>query len=244
MAFKSEFMKIFKEGLEPYGFKRMKGTDCFGKLVNEEILLFISFKKYSPPDRGLKAFDVVAGIHTIYSPVPTGFPLQDKGIGIIRSKRQNDTAVNYPYFIYTDDSLSKVLNEALDKTISEIIPAISKVDSLSSCVDYLSKYCLGALASTDKLLGESVLLILSDNHDSFEAVFRQQEELAKRIANEDTSSDYYRYIKKRFFDSIQETIESRDRVWASKELQEAVHKEAARRAEINKAQLRKYGFDI
>ena len=43
---------------------------------------------------------------------------------------------------------------------------------------------------------------------------------------------------------LHELIDSRDRVWASKELQDKVFSEAERRAEINKAQLRKYGFEI
>ena len=244
MAFKSEFMKIFKEGLEPYGFKRMKGTDFFGKLVNEEILLFISFKKYSPPDRGLKAFDVISGVQTIYSPDLSTSTFELPALRMTNYCVPGIEGNIKAQYVYNESNLSIVLEEALTTTKEVILPLLTSIKDLKSCVEFLVRFRFDLLYGADTLNRDSVLLIMTDNHDSFEAVFRQQEELAKRIANDDTSSDYYRYIKKRFFDSIQETIESRDRVWASKELQEAVHKEAARRAEINKAQLRKYGFDI
>ena len=147
-------------------------------------------------------------------------------------------------YVYSDSNLSIVLEEALTTTKEVILPLLTSIKDLKSCVEFLVRFHFDLLYGADTLNRDSVLLIMTDNHDSFEEVFRRKEEIAKRIANNDTSSDYYCYIKKRFFDSIQETVESRDRVWASKELQEVVRNEAARRAENNKAQLRKYGFDI
>ena len=244
MAFKSEFMKVFKDGLEPYGFRRMKGTDFFGKLINEEILLFISYKKYSPPDRGFKAFDIISGVQTIYSPDLSALAFELPALRMINYCVPGIEGDIKTQYVYNDSSLSMILDEALDTTKEVILPLLTSIEDLKSCVEFLVRFRFDLLYGADTLNRDSVLLIMTDNHDSFEAKFRQQEEIAKRLANYDTSSEYYHNIRKRFFDSVQAAIESRERVWASKELQDKVFREAERRAENNKAVLREYGFEI
>ena len=63
MSLITEYKKAFQTGLELFGFKKMKGTNCFGILINNEILLYVLIKKCSPPDRGKKAFDISEFTH-------------------------------------------------------------------------------------------------------------------------------------------------------------------------------------
>ena len=53
---KSVFMQTFETGLEPYGVKRLKGTEFLGKLINDEILLYITYEKCGSILPGKKAF--------------------------------------------------------------------------------------------------------------------------------------------------------------------------------------------
>ena len=67
MAFLRDFHKVFKEGLEPLGFKRLKGTDFYGRVVNNEILHLVSFKKMRYYKAGCSAFLPQCGAISIYS---------------------------------------------------------------------------------------------------------------------------------------------------------------------------------
>ena len=243
MAFKSEFMKIFKEGLEPYGFKRMKGTDFFGKLINNEILLYVSYKQYSPPDRGVKAFDVIAGVQTIYSYDLTEHQLILSSGGLIN---HNISCVDNirVYFEYTSKTQSDAIDKAFKSMMKVIMPIFEEVKDLPSCLEYLFTFRFGWLHPLDKMFRDSILLIVTENHDSFEYRFNKAKEKRIRFYNGNESNPVYQTWLDEFPPVLHELIDSRDRVWASKELQDKVFSEANRRAEINKAQLRKYGFDI
>lgn len=168
MSFKSEFMKSFQSGLEPYGFKRMKGTSCFGKLVNNEILLFIMYKKCSSPDRGKKAFDIVSGVQTIYSYELSEHQLEFSGISIMNyNTNVSRNTLNF-HFIFDETNQFSVISQALQQTISDAIPILQQVNDLQSSLDFLVKYNLGVLYPADSFFRDSVLLFLTDNHDSFE----------------------------------------------------------------------------
>ena len=243
MAFKSEFMKVFKEGLEPYGFRRMKGTDFFGKLINNEILLYVSYKQYSPPDRGVKAFDVIAGVQTIYSHDLTEHQLIFSSGGLIN---HNISCVDNirVYFEYTSKTQSDAIDKAFKSMMKVIMPIFEKVIDLSSCLEYLFTFKFGWLNHLDRMYRDSILLIVADNHDSFEYHLNKAKEERLKFYNGNESNPVYQTWLEEFPPVLHELIDSRDRVWASKELQDKVFSEAERRAEINKAQLRKYGFEI
>ena len=125
-----------------------------------------------------------------------------------------------------------------------IMPIFEKVIDLPSCLEYLFTFKFCWLNHLDRMYRDSILLIVADNHDSFEYRLNKAKEDRLMFYNGNESNTVYQTWLEEFPSVLHELFDSRDRVWASKELQEAVHKEAARRAEINKAQLRKYGFDI
>lgn len=149
MAFKSDLIKIFQDGLEPYGFKRMKGTSCFGKLISNEILIFIMYKKCSSPDRGKRAFDIISGVQTIYSYELSEHQLELSGTSIINySPNVQRTALNVN-FIYDESNRLSIINQALQQTISDAIPILLQINDLQSSLDFLIKYKLGMLYPVD-----------------------------------------------------------------------------------------------
>lgn len=244
MAFKSDFIKIFQDGLEPYGFKRMKGTSCFGKLISNEILIFIMYKKCSSPDRGKRVFDIISGVQTVYSYELSEHQLELSGTSIINySPNVQRTALNVN-FIYDESNQLSVINQALQQTISDAIPILLQINDLQSSLDFLIKYKLGMLYPVDTFFRDSVLLILTNNHDSFEERIRQEEEIALRLYSDEPDEVFKSYMRQ-ITDIIKnKLVKSRDRVWASRELQEELQKEIERRIKNNKNLLTQYGLLI
>ena len=243
MSLITEYKKDFQSGLEPFGFKKMKGTNCFGKLINNEILLYVLIKKCSPPDRLKKAFDIISGVQTIYSFDLSEYQLGLSGVSLINFKTDVTPSAFNVNFIYDELSLSSVIDKALKQTITYAIPVLSDITDLKSSLDFLIKYKLGMLYPADTFFRDFVLLILTDNHDSFKERIKQEEKIALRIySNEPTNEAYTRYMQQIKHIIKNELVESRDRVWASRELQEKLQGEVNRRVENNKNTLIKYGL--
>ena len=244
MAFRSEFIKVFKEGLEPYGFWRMKGTDFFGKLINKEILIYISYKPCSAINRGMKAFDIISGVQTVYSYELSAHQLQLASTSLCKYPVLDTGIKKEAHFEYDSNSISSIMKEALDQTRLLSLPVLFQISDLNGCVKYLTQYHMGMIYPADQCFRDSVLLILANDHESFESKLSLINEYKLNYYEGDTSSVYYQNSFEACQEPLHELIDSRDRVWASKELQDKVFSEANRRAEINKAQLRKYCFDI
>jgi len=244
MAFKSEFMKVFKEGLEPYGFRRMKGTDFFGKLVNNEILLYISYKPCSAINRGMKAFDIISGGQTVYSYELSAHQLQLAARTLNKFTRNDTFARANIGFEYNDSNCNSVIEDALEQTIKFAVPALQDITDLRSCIDFLTVYLMGSLYPADKIYRDSVLLIIANDHESFDSKLNLGKKYLYQYYKGDLTSVDYQSSLGSCETVTHKLIDSRDRVWASKELQDKVFSEAERRAETNKAVLREYGFEI
>lgn len=241
MAFKSDLMKAFQIGLEPYGFKRMKGTSCFGKLINNEILLFIMYKKCSSPDRRKKAFDIISGVQTIYSYELSEHQLELSGTSIINyNTTVPRTALNI-HFIYDEANQLSVIAQALQQTISDAIPILLQINDLQSSLDFLVTYKLGMLYPADTFFRDSVLLILTNNHDSFEERIIQEKKIALHHYFNEVDDQVFKRYMQQITDVIRNgLVKSRDKVWASQELQEELQKEIDRRVENNRKILKEY----
>ena len=64
-SLQTEFVKYYKEKLEPLGFKKVKGRQpYFVRAVNDEILHIISF--YGQKELNCQTFMVSFGVATVY----------------------------------------------------------------------------------------------------------------------------------------------------------------------------------
>ena len=242
MSLITEYKKAFQTGLELFGFKKMKGTNCFGKLINNEILLYVLIKKCSPPDRGKKAFDIISGVQTIYSYDLSEYQLGLSGISLICYNTDTTPYVHDVNFIYDETSLSAVIDKALKQTVDVAIPVLLDVNNLKTSLDFLIKYKLGMLYPVDTFFRDSVLLIITNNHDTFEDRINWEDKIATRIySNDPTNEAYINYMKQIKEIIRNDLVKSRDRVWASRKLQEELYKEVNRRVENNKKTLIQYG---
>ena len=99
------------------------------------------------------------------------------------------------------------------------------------------------LYPVDTFFRDSVLLIITNNHDTFEDRINWEDKIATRIySNDPTNEAYINYMKQIKEIIRNDLVKSRDRVWASRKLQEELHKEVNRRVENNKKTLIQYGL--
>ena len=135
------------------------------------------------------------------------------------------TALNVN-FIYDESNRLSIINQALQQTISDAIPILLHINDLQSSLDFLIKYKLGMLYPVDTFFRDSVLLILTNNHDSFEERIRQEEKIVLRLYSDEPNDEVFKSYMQQITEIIKnKLVKSRDRVWASQELQEELQKE-------------------
>lgn len=88
-------------------------------------------------------------------------------------------------------------------------------------------------------------MILTNNHDSFEERIRQEEKIALRLYSDEPNDEVFKSYMQQITEIIKnKLVKSRDKVWASQELQEELQKEIERRIKNNKNLLTQYGLLI
>ena len=230
MSFVSDFKKCFQQGLEPFGFRLMKGTDTFGKLVNNEILLYVFFDKRNAFQRGNKAFTIISGVQTIYSYELSQHQLQISGSELINYAQPGSDNVPDYIFEYNSGNVSEVLDKALKQTLSFAVPEMMKVTDLKSCVEYLGSHRSDMLYNADKCYRDSVLLIMTEDQSDFKDALKTAELSILRAFNNDSSNPYYQSSIRDLRSRLEEElINSRDRALNDSLLREAAMKEAQRR---------------
>ena len=158
LTLKTAFVKVFGEGLEPLGYKLIKGSKLpyFVRVVNDEIIHFITFCNTAPDGRGCngikyKCFSVLCGVSTVYNSEldfdtdPEKFHLDFiNNISEIYAKNhRNDYDVNFSAsireFYYNPKSAEEMFGafESALKVTKEIaMPVINQAVTLEKCMDY------------------------------------------------------------------------------------------------------------
>lgn len=240
---KSVFIQTFEKGLQPYGFKRLKGTEFLGKLINNEILLYITYEKCGPIIPGKKAFRIKVGAQTIYS-----YDLSEHQLllasGDLFFFAYYDPSLELSMFYHYDKTtLNDVVDNSLNDTIRAAIPVLSKICDLKTYVDFRSGLNASDFYNANQLYRDSVVLILSDNHDDFSKVKTILENSMLSAYNGNSSNPYYQTALRDEIKRIdEELIASRDKVYSDPDLMEKVKSEAASRKEKNLMILKSYGF--
>lgn len=247
MAFSTEFNKYFSDRLNPYSYQKLKGMNCFGKIVNNELIHYITYQSVASTEKGKKAFSMLAGIQTIYSQNLTKKYLQANAIDY-RSFQWIDESLSkrmckWNVYQYDDNSVSDALNEAGDETIRIIVKYMEPVQDLEAYIKYCKYMCCLRLARADQFQYDSLLLIKTRNHDSFADVYNKQiSDLYVSYADRPNHPEFI-MLKKQIFSKInEEIIQARDRVYNNTELLEKTYAELERRKKENTDVLSSYGL--
>ena len=244
MFFRSAFKRVFSEGLAPHGFVLLKGTCVFGKLIDEKILLYITIHDLSPIDRGVKRFEILCGVQTVYSYDLCEHQLAFSAIPQYGMSYEEDTDEVTMFYSYNSECQEEVLREALEDTLEILIPKLSEVKDLPSCVSFLGKYHWSLLYNADKLERDSILLLLTEDRSSFEEAFSISRASLLNAYHGNESDPYFvsswAEMEKRIREDL---IGARERALAEGDTAlKKAKEEASSREAKNRETLRKYGL--
>ena len=249
MNFTTAFNQCFGNGLSSFGFKKLKGCNIFGRLVNNEIFQYVTFKKCNSLTAGHKAFYIQSGIRSVYSTPITEVSLKYCSISLFNYKEIDRTLYTRPagwdVFEYNSSNLRSTLDKALKETISVAIKYMLQVNDLNSYIEYLKFVRPDQLKFANELFMDSVILIKAENHDTFDDLYKKTIESYLPIFNYNTNDPTFvenaAEIKSAIYTDI---VDARDKVYKDVALYEKVMNELQTRKNINIQQLQVYGFEV
>jgi len=238
MTINKVFKDVYSNLLEEYGYQYCAKLKRFVKVVNKELIFFLGLKKVSALKKNNKSFTITAGIMSIYFSKSAewtvnctedelfkwSFNYTGKEIYFFSPTREYGWG-----FEYNQDNMVEVVNKSVEITKKIIFPIFDEVNDLLSYVKYAKKYNLIALGGCDKFLDDSLVLILTNDHDDFMGYLKNVEEKDRE------------FIKQR----IKEIYTMpRDKVYNDPELLKAALEEAEKCKEINLKMLESYKINI
>ncbi len=270
MSFNAAFVKVFGEGLEPLGFKRLKNLKnkypYFVRVVNGDILHAVSYRQTTSPKIGYKEFEVCCGVVTLYRR-KLDFTVEPQGLLTNTSHLYSyaveggkiDPSVKKPqsyYLCNANDSeeMLRKLELVFDDTMGLFLNYIDKITDLDSCVEYFYNTQRGIMHLypfdefiTSRYTSKSEALLLVKTRNMDDGV----ERLKNMYKDSDfsflgmkvTQEDIEKYLKKRYDRRAQEYAYRLEMI-NDPELNKRVLDEMERCKANNVELLKSYGLDI
>ena len=249
MTFTAAFNQCFGNGLSCYGFKKLKGCNIFGKLVNNEIFQYVTFQKHNSLTPGNKAFSIQSGIRSIYSTSITKVSLSYCSISLVNYKEIDRTLYSRPVgwdiFEYNTSVMKSVLEKALNETVSIALKYILSVNDLDSYIEHLKFTRPDLLKFADEMFMDSIVMIKAENHDTFDDLYHRTIENYLPLFDFNSHDPIFIENAAKFKLAIYtDIVDARDKVYKDATLYEQAMKELERRKTTNIQQLQSYGFDV
>ena len=234
---KTTFKNVYAATLNREGFKYNSQYGYFFRVINKELIQYITYKTLSSIERGMKCFDVVAGTVSIYSQsIDKNFlRMAGRGLGIYTGIATDKLGV-----CYNEEESDKAIKKTLFKVKDAVIPLLNEVVDLNSYIGFRKKISgFSEIRGGEKFRADSLVLIMADNHDDFQDVFQneiaQLKELFRLNKIGGTFDEQYAIL----YDAIIcKIVKSRDKVYQDKQLYAEAIAEAERRKAANLEYLR------
>ncbi len=165
-SFKSEFVKFYKEKLEPYGFKKVKGPQpYFARLVNGEIVHIITYITSRTNNPGHINFELCCGIASVYrkrirfnvTPASNSYCME--AMTDLMKLKDHYYVISLKDRIfydaeYTEETMQMVLEKSLiDAKL--IIEQLDKYTDMESALEFFMKHNGGFTVTFSDLLSDS-----------------------------------------------------------------------------------------
>lgn len=195
-SFQTEFVKFYKEKLEPLGFVKVKGRQpYFVRVVNDEVLHVVTYQHISIAEAGYKKFCILWGIVTAYNKIKFDLKISPKYNNSRFATMQ--TFYWYPLqfikcdeypriytFLYNEDTMG----EAIAKSYEFMPPLLNELDkalNMDEAMKWFLKYHSSIIAfdAIFKPLGrEEALYYARKEYDciSMDKFFAERIEMIKK----------------------------------------------------------------
>jgi len=177
-SLQTEFVKYYKEKLEPFGFQKVKSRQpYFVRVINDEIIHVITYIGTTSVRQGYKAFHLVSGIATVYrKEINFSVPPSHNSdwmitLGTIYEKKETEYPVvklprDLRKFYYNDDCLVEIMKDTYGG-IKELIHELDRVSNMDEVLKYLLKY---------NARNVSFMSLLDNNFSDAEGLFYARKE--------------------------------------------------------------------
>ena len=250
MSLISIFNKIYMDKLSSYGFQKLKGIACFGRIVNNDIFQYVMPINRKSLEKNKKAFTIISGVFTVYSPTLNKKPFENYGSYFINFEFMDylphTDLIKLCDLSYDTNSIQTVVEQSLEGFKSIMLPYLNQIITLNDYVSYCRRMNLSLLKNAEKMWGDSILLLKTNNHDDF---LDDYDKICHNVLingyNNNPNNPGYIQTKQIYYKAIVvEIAQSRDKVYNNTSLYEQAMNLLKTRKEKNVEVLRSYGFDI
>jgi len=150
-SLQTEFVKYYKEKLEPFGFQKVKGRQpYFVRVINDEIIHVITYMGGKSIKPGYKEMNLMCGVATVYKkeinfsvsptqnsdwliPLGTICELKDTAYPIVKIPR------DFKEYYYNDDNILSVINDTYEG-VKILIDELDKVSEMDKVLWHILKH--------------------------------------------------------------------------------------------------------
>lgn len=238
MTINKAFKDVYGKLLTEQGYQYCAKLQRFVKVVNKELIYFIGFKKVPAWLKINKGFTIMAGIMSVYfskcakwtvghtEDVLFKWSFNYTGHEICKFSPTHEYGMG---FEYNKENMIELVEKSAEITKELILPVFAEVTDLTSYVKYAKKYSLNVLRLCDQFLDDSLVLILTNNHDDFMECVQKEKESEREFIKQCIEESY---------------TAPRDRVYNNPELLKAALEEAEKCKKTNLEMLAKYKINI
>jgi hypothetical protein len=235
-GFDKLFKEQFKAVLGPHGFRLLKGTNIFARLVGGEILQLVTRYKAAPNE-----FMVKVALETVYAGSLEMEHLKYPNLSIFDFSDGDANTISY--YVY-NTTLEDVLARAAADVVRYVLPAFDAARDAPTCIEYFKRYGWGALSVSNDAGCEYLLLTKTRNRDDFEDVFERKIEWLKDKVERGIWGVPYEQTYTELRSGIDTLVRLRDEILDDPEKLREADAEAERRRIANTEILRSYGFEV
>ncbi len=250
MSLISVFNNIYTEELSSYGFQKLKGIACFGRIINNDIFQYVMPINRKSLEKNKKGFTIVSGVFTVYSPALNKELFENYGNFFIDFEfidcLSHTELIRLCDLSYDTQSVQTVVKQSLEGFKSVMLPYLNQIITLNDYIVYCRHMKISLLKNAEEMWGDSILLLKTNNHDDFIDDYNRICNLLLReqYNNNPNNPDFAR-IKKIYYNEIVIGVaKSRDKVYNDNGLYEQAMELLNKRRKYNYEVLKSYGFDI
>ena len=238
-TFKTLFKNIYAEPLNAEGFKYNSKYGYFFRILNNELIKYITFINCFSSVKGKKCYNIFAGTVSIYSEsVDKGF-LRMAGRTLYSFTREIKDKSGF-YYVERENEMIASIEVSLERTMKYVIPLLNDVIDLETYISFRKKTDgLIEIGPADTFWADSLALIMADNHDDFQDVFQNEIAKSKELISMNKIGVTLEEEYENLYDAIIcRVAKSRDKVYQDKQLYTEAIAEAKRRKTANLEYLR------
>ena len=246
MSLISVFNKVYANNLTSYGFQKLKGIACFGRLINNEIFQYVMPINRKSLEKNKKAFTIISGVFTVYSPTLNKGLFENYGNYFIDFEPMvslpHTDLINLCDLTYDTKSIQIVVEQSLENFKAVMLPYLNQITTLNDYINYCRQMKISLLKNAEKMWGDSLLLLKTNNHDDFVDDYDRLCNLllSDRYNNNPNDPDYIQSKKIYYKAIIIDIAQSRDKVYSDNHLYAQAMELLNKRRENNYEVLRSY----